>query len=60
MKIKKVCEECGSDNVTINANAEWDVETQSWELLSTYEHSWCSDCYDDINIIDQEIKETTE
>ena len=37
-----------------------DVDTQSWELASTYDATWCVDCDGDTNIIEQEIKETTE
>jgi hypothetical protein len=44
----------------IDAYAEWDVDTQSWELASTYDATWCVDCDAETNIINQEIKETTE
>ena len=60
MKIKKVCEKCGSDDVWFEAYAAWDVDTQSWELGSTFDNSWCRDCDGETNIIEQEIKETTE
>jgi hypothetical protein len=61
--IKKVCEKCGSENVYIDAYAGWSVERQSWELASTFDNSYCSDCdtetYIDTetDIINQEIKE---
>ena len=61
MKIKKVCETCGSQAVLIEAYAQWDFDAQSWEpweLLSRYEHSWCYDCEADTNIIDREVEET--
>jgi hypothetical protein len=32
MKIEKVCGTCGSVEVWIDALAEWDVDTQLWEL----------------------------
>ena len=59
MKIEKVCETCGSEEVFIDAYADWDVDTQSWELCATYDESWCAVCDSGTNIIDQEIKETT-
>ena len=63
MKIKKVCEKCGSDDVWF---AAWDVDTQSWKLASVYrdydfgDEIWCIECDGETNIIEQEIKETTE
>jgi hypothetical protein len=42
MKIEKVCETCGSVEVWVDALAEWDVDTQSWELGSTFDNSWCA------------------
>jgi hypothetical protein len=44
----------------VDAYAEWDVDTQSWELASIYNATWCVDCDGETNIIEQEIKETTE
>jgi hypothetical protein len=29
---KYVCEDCGSDNCRSDAYADWNVETQQWEL----------------------------
>ena len=65
MKIKKVCEKCGSDDVWFAAYAAWDVDTQSWKLASVYrgyvfrDEIWCIECDADTNIIDQEIEETS-
>ena len=62
MKIKKVCEKCGSEDVQIDACAEWDFDSQSWELQSNYHFSWfswCRDCDAETDIIDQEVKETS-
>jgi hypothetical protein len=58
MKIKHVCEKCGSEEVFVDAYAEWDVDTQSWELVNL-RCDWCVDCDGETNIIEQEIKETT-
>ena len=59
MKIEKVCEKCGSDDVFIDALAEWDVDTQSWELGTAFDNSWCRDCDDETYIINREYKEIT-
>ena len=58
MKIEKVCGTCGSVEVWIDALAEWDVDTQSWELGSTFDNSWCRDCDAETYIINREYKET--
>lgn len=62
MKIKMVCKHCGSDNVHLDAYADWDEDTQQWVLGSTYDHEFCSDCErDGHNVIDrQEIQEKVE
>jgi hypothetical protein len=65
MKIKKVCEECGSDNVYVEAYAEWDVDAQAWVLATKFDNCYCSSCDDEnycdteTRIINQEIKETS-
>lgn len=43
------CPACGSYNVTADANADWDVETQSWVLLNVFTSMSCSDCDCDSN-----------
>ena len=43
--IKKVCANCGSEDVWVDAVAAWDVENQGWELASTFlEHAVCVEC----------------
>ena len=37
-----VCEQCGSEDVGIDAYAEWSVEEQEWVLASTYDAAWCT------------------
>jgi hypothetical protein len=62
MRITKVCETCGSEAVQIDAVAEWDLDSQSWELQSNYHFiwpSWCRDCDAETDIVDQEVKETS-
>ena len=39
-----VCATCGSDQVKLDAWAAWSNETQSWELDSTMQMAFCSDC----------------
>ena len=45
LSIKKVCANCGSENVWVDATAAWDVENQGWELAFTsLDHAVCADC----------------
>jgi hypothetical protein len=50
LKTKKVCPDCGSDRVWINARADWNVEAQEWQLLDTHEEDgpFCEDCEETI------------
>ncbi len=43
-KIKKVCHRCGSDDVTKDALAKWNVEDQRWELAALLDSSNCETC----------------
>lgn len=48
-KIKMLCPCCGSDNIVRDAYASWDIETQAWVLLATYDDMKCESCGSDIN-----------
>jgi hypothetical protein len=43
-KYKYVCSVCGSENALRDAWAAWDVESQTWELVSTFQAGFCEDC----------------
>jgi hypothetical protein len=43
-RYKYVCNLCGSDDIAADAWAQWDIETQQWELLSTYDDKFCRSC----------------
>lgn len=40
-KQKPVCQECGSDDVSFDAAAVWNQETQEYELSSTFDSGGC-------------------
>ena len=45
MKQIAVCSHCGSHDVRADAYAEWDVQTQKWELVQTFEKgAYCIPC----------------
>lgn len=58
--IEKVCEICSSDRVHVDAYAEWNIDTQAWELASLFDHSWCYDCDTETDIIDKPADQMTE
>lgn len=41
-----VCEECGSDKITVDASVQWDANKQDWEVCNVYIHDrgFCPDC----------------
>jgi hypothetical protein len=55
-KIKMVCSKCGSDNVRLDAYAEWDVDAQEWALCSTMDAAVCEgECEDECSLEEVEI-----
>lgn len=43
-KQKPICQECGSDDVSFDAAAIWNQETQEYELSSTFDSGSCHNC----------------
>ncbi|OAN53496.1 hypothetical protein [Sphingobium sp. TCM1] len=43
------CRHCGSGQISRDANACWDEETQDWVLLATYDSQTCERCGADSN-----------
>jgi hypothetical protein len=54
-KIAKCCSTCGGENIVVDAWAEWNVETQRWELGATFDHSVCEDCDGETRIVDKPL-----
>jgi hypothetical protein len=50
--ILKVCAHCGSENVTHDALARWDTETQEWSISSTLDNSDCDRCGNECTVED--------
>lgn len=51
--IRMVCEDCGSERVTRDAWAEWDVKAQDWVLGAIYDYAFCHTCDGDANIAER-------
>lgn len=57
-RFRQVCDECGSEAVNCDAYATWNVETQEWELSSTFDKgSTCDDCGGECRI--DQVREMT-
>ena len=55
--VRKICKNCGGDNVRADAWAVWDVERQKWELGEIFQHTFCGDCDGDTTIIDEPLSQ---
>lgn len=42
--IRPICSRCGSDDITSDACARWDVERQAWDLSGAYGCQACGNC----------------
>ena len=43
-RINYICTHCGSSDVVFDAYAEWNPETQEFEIYNTFDDSWCNEC----------------
>lgn len=46
-----VCANCGSKEVWVDATAVWSEAAQQWELLHTFDNSYCNDCDGETNLL---------
>ena len=45
MKVRMVCSHCASEEVVADAYAEWDVDSQGWEIAQTFDKgAYCARC----------------
>jgi len=55
-KFLKVCEGCGSEQVSCDGSARWSVQDQDWELVMLYDKaSYCDDCDGETNIVSKKV-----
>jgi hypothetical protein len=54
-RVTYLCERCGSDLVTLDAWAEWNVEQQEWVLGATYDHTFCHKCDGETHLVEVEL-----
>lgn len=52
-KVRKVCKECGSENVVSDGWVGWNVETQDWDTVeNVFDMEYCKDCEGETTIVD--------
>jgi hypothetical protein len=57
MKIDYVCTHCGSNDVLVDAYAEWNVEAQRWEISNVFDKGHhCNNCNGECKIEEVGIK----
>ena len=55
--VQMACRDCGSELVTRDAWAEWDVDQQDWVLGALYDYAFCHACEADAHIEEVPIRE---
>ena len=56
-KVRMVCEDCGSEQVTRDAWAEWNVETQDWHLGAVFDYAYCHRCQREARIEERPLQD---
>ncbi|HEV2570012.1 hypothetical protein [Sphingomonas sp.] len=54
-RVTFVCYVCGSNNVTRDAWARWDVKAQEWVLGDLYDNADCQDCDGETKLVEVEL-----
>ena len=58
--IKKICSNCGSEDILMDAYASWDFDKQEWKLHAIFDkQSVCETCDWEIRIINKEVRDET-
>lgn len=54
-RIAIVCGTCGSDEVSRDAWADWDVDKQNWVLGTVFDYGHCHKCEGESSLIEVEL-----
>lgn len=57
MRITIICKTCGSKEVTRDAWAEWNEESQQWVLAAAYDYAYCHKCENDARLAEMPLNE---
>lgn len=50
-----VCNACGSDEVSRDAWADWDVKNQQWVLGAVFDYAHCHKCDGETRLVEVEL-----
>jgi hypothetical protein len=53
--IRIICPDCGGDNVSRDAFADWDFDTQAWVLGHVFDQGHCHDCGKEVSLDEEEV-----
>lgn len=58
MAITIVCKDCGSDDVSRDAWAGWDLERQDWVLQAVFDAGFCQRCEEEATLVERPVSIT--
>ena len=58
MKVEYVCEVCGTDDVSRDAWADWDVRAQQWVLRVAFDYAHCHMCDSKTRLVERVLDAT--
>lgn len=59
-KVRMVCSYCGSEDVSKDAWADWDVDRQEWVLRTEFDNAHCHNCDGETSLTELELTEQVE
>ena len=51
MTTHKICRDCGSENIRVDAYGSWDSEKGDWILHSVYDETCCMECDGSVDLV---------
>jgi hypothetical protein len=54
-RVVMVCNACGSENVLVDAWAEWDVGIQRWVVAETFKSAVCRECDGECSVSEKRL-----
>ena len=54
-RIAIVCKHCGSDDVSRDAWADWDIKKQQWVLRTAFDYAHCHRCDGETSLVEVEL-----
>lgn len=55
MKVEYICNRCGGNDISRDAWADWDTESQQWVLRVAFDYAHCHDCDGETRLIERQL-----